>query len=250
VIRFFLFLSFGIALFATDLVKYNIYQNPNRVDLMLTFDEPYPGKISKSQTKGSMILALKDVNFPKKKIEKEIDSAFIDSLTIASLKNKILIELKSKTKIVVNASKTIDNTGLRIRIEKESAKKTNDDILMPIQQKSSPQLQSYDFGSSFLKILLTLALLITFLWLLKKWLYKRSSDWLFGKQKSEHKIEILMQRALDMKNRVVLINFEGKKYLLLLGENNLLLDTFSDDEAAFESLLQKNSKKLGDFLQS
>ncbi len=217
---------------------------------MLTFNEPYPGKISKSQTKGSMILALKGVNFPKKKVEKKVDSAFIDSLTIASLEDKILIELKSKTKIVVNASKTIDNTGLRIRIEKESAKKTDNEALMPIPQKSSPQIQNYDFGSSFLKILLTLALLIAFLWILKKWLQKKSSGWLFGEQNKEQKIKILMQRAIDMRNRVVLISFEDKKYLLLLGENNLLLDTFTDDnEAAFESLLQKNSKKLGDFLQ-
>ncbi len=243
--KVFLLLLLSTTLFATDLIKYNIYKSPQKIDLMLTFNTPYPGKISKSATSESTILALEGVNFSQKKITKKIDSSLLESLTIASMKDKILIELKPKEKITVEASKTIDSTGLRIRIEK----KAQNDLLTPIAQKRDYPLKEYDFGASFLKILLALGILIAVLWVLKKWLDKKSSGWLFGEQNNEQKIKIISQRAIDMKNRVVLIGFEDKKYLVILGENNLLLDSFNDDEA-FESLLQKNDKKLGDYLKN
>jgi flagellar biogenesis protein FliO len=237
-------------LFAAKLTEYHIYQNPDRIDLMLNFDTPWNGKISKTMQDKQTILLLEGVTFSEAEVNKQIDNALIDRVEIRPLHDKTAISLQSETPFLVNASKTIDNLGLRIRITPYF---TTDEAVTPLKPipQSKERIESDSFAFAFIKIMLVLAFLIALLWFLKKWMQKGGErSWLFGAQNStDAAIKILEQKPIDMRNRVVLVSYEERKYLLLIGEHALLIDTLGDEEASFETLLQKQGKKLGDFLK-
>ncbi len=240
-------------LWSVSLKEYTLYDKPDRIDLMLTFDAPWPGKITRTQKEKREMLMLKDVTFPRQEEVRKPDSPFLGELRIAPLKDATLIALQAKVPLKINASKTIDNTGLRIRIEPASG--AEEATLRPIPQKKNASRSTdgtSDISWAFGKVVFVLLLLTALLWFLKRWIEKRSgATWLFGERgAATEDIRILAQKPLDMRNRIVLIGYGEKKYLVLTGENALLLDRFEEDEAAFETLLQKHGKKLGDFLEN
>ena len=247
-----LFLLFTVTLlFSAKLTEYKVYQNPDRIDLMLSFDTPWSGKITKTMKENQTMLLLEGVTFSQKKVSKKIENGLIDAVEITPLPDKTAIVLKSETPFTVNASKTIDNLGLRIRITPYFSADEALIPLHPIPQSDEQTVQDKSFSFAFIKIMLVLGLLIVLLWFLKKWMQRQGQkSWLFGAQSSgDSGIQILQQKPIDMRNRVMLIGYEERKYLVLVGENMLLLDKFEDEEAAFDALLQKQGKKLGDFLQ-
>ena len=246
-----LFLLFTTGLYATEIIKHTIYKYPDRIDLMLSFNTPYTGKISRTVKNGTTILMLNEVAFQEKKKEKKVHSDILDTLTISGMNDNTLITLTSSEKIQVNASKTVDKQGLRIRIHKAANAQHEKEALHPIPMPHIlPSHNDYDFSTAFLKMIFVLGTLILLLWFLKKWMEKKSGGtWLFGNKEEESQIKIVMQKPLDMKNRIVLLRYESREYLVLLGENNLLLDRFENEEAVFEKLLQKQGKTLGDYLE-
>ena len=245
----FLLLIGSVFLYATTITEQKVYAKEDRVDLMLTFDTPYEGKISKTTKEGDTILLLDKLD-AKEKFSKTLTSPIIDQITVASGEGKVLIKLQSSHPIQVEASKTIDKRGMRIRIKSDFLAQ-HDTTLKPIPAPIETPATDYNFSFAFMKVMFVLGGLILLLWFLKKWLEKRNNqNWLFGKDGTQEDIKVLQQKPIDMKNRVVLLGYEEKKYLLLLGENNLLLDKFEDEEAAFEKLLQKNGKKLKDYLEA
>ena len=206
----FLFVS---AIHATEIVKHTIYTYPDRIDLMLNFDTPYTGKISRTVKNGTTILMLNKVTFPEKIVEKKIDSDIINTLKITKRNDKTLITLSAPKEIQVNASKTVDKRGLRIRIHKAVFAKPQVEALHPIPTPKVVTTQKeYSFSSAFLKIIMVLGALIAILWFLKKWLEKnRFGNWLFGNKEEVSQIKIVMQKPLDMKNRVVLFSYENRE---------------------------------------
>ena len=245
----FLFVS---ALHANEIVKHTLYKYPDRIDLMLSFDIPYTGKISRTVKNNATILMLDKVTFPEKILEKKIDSDIINTLKITKHNDKTLITLTAPKELQVNASKTVDKRGLRIRIHKAVFTKPQVEALHPIPTPNVVSVQNkYSFSSAFLKIIIVLGAIIAILWFLKKWMEKnRFGNWLFGNKEEVSQIKIVMQKPLDMKNRVVLFSYANREYLVLLGESNLLLDRFGNEEEVFEKLLQKEGKTLGEFLET
>ena len=73
-----------------------------------------------------------------------------------------------------------------------------------------------DYSLSYLKMLLALGAIVGFLlWLKKYILSKNFSDI----QKSDD-IKIITQKPLDTKNKITLISFKNKEYLLLVGDSS------------------------------
>lgn len=234
---------------AATLREYNLFEQPDRFDLMLTFDTPYPGKISKSVGDNGTVLILRGVTYDNGQVQKAVHLPFLESVAIIPMKDATQITFKSDGKLKINASKTVDNRGLRIRVEPDTP--LSEEKIRPISSHETAPQKPYDFGFAFFKVILILILLMLLLWLLKRWIEKkRESSWLFGEKEKSEAIRLLAQKPIDMKNRVALIAYEERKYLVLLGENNLLLDRIEDEEATFEKLLQKHGKKLGDYLET
>lgn len=253
---------------ATTLLTYNVYERSDRIDLMLSFDSPYDGSITKKMGKNITILTLSDLTYDQL-IEKSIDSAIVQEITIEPNNDKTNIILKSDHKISVIASKTVDGFGLRIRSKQI---KTNANLPTIKSTNTANESSNQTFlqtkanedliDSRYISVIVVLLILLGFMFWLKnrvtntKLSVKEKNSWLFqGNKNNSEKIEVnvLHKKQVDKNNSVVLLEFEGQKYLVMTGNSNLLLDKFNgneiNDNLEFEKAFEQNRQKLDEYLR-
>ncbi len=85
-----------------------------------------------------------------------------------------------------------------------------------------------DYSLAYLKMLLALGAIVAFLLWLKKYLIKKNFNDI---QKSDD-IKIIIQKPLDTKNKITLISFKNKEYLLLVGDSGYKIDEFEKEKTA------------------
>ncbi|NOX15514.1 MAG: flagellar biosynthetic protein FliO [Epsilonproteobacteria bacterium] len=253
---------FATLSFSANLLTYNIYERTDRVDIMLSFDSPYEGKIYQTNDKQTTTLKLEDLSF-NKIIQKKINSKIIQYLTIQPNKNNLKIILQSKNSIGVIASKTADGFGLRIRAT--PIKTYSKELISPYSTNANNAQNLQTFKDSSLLdtryvivIIFLFALLLFMFWIKRKFAKRENLDiensWLFKKGTARQQdIKILKKKMIDTNNSVVLVEFENKKYLIASGNSNVLLDTFGqtelEDSSEFEKAFEDNRKKLDDYLK-
>ena len=258
---FFILLLCLTSSFSASLLTYNIYERNDRVDVMLSFDVPYEGKIyEKSSDNGKeLTLVLEGVTY-NESIRKDIASSIVQELLINPIGQSTDVTLKSNQKIALNASKTVDGFGLRIRVMTQNATtrvETNPSVTQ------LPQLQNesiVDFR--YILVVGTLFILVILLYIIRNRVNsklsiskesKRTGSWLFKNSQNNDSVKILHQKPLDQNNKIVLIEYNNKQYLIVSGGSNVLLDKFSkkdlSDEGEFNSVFEQNRQKLDEYLQ-
>lgn len=249
---------------SANLLTHNIYERTDRIDVMLSFDSPYEGKISQRRGKNITTLNLSDLSYDKL-IEKNINSNILQAITIEPSKDSINVILKSENSIGVIASKTVDGFGLRIR-SKPTAKTPQNQVnststvitKTPLSTKPTEDL----VDGRYLSVILLLSIMILFMFWLKKRVTKKSeqvktqNSWLFkedNKNLPSSEVNVLHQKQIDNSNSVVLLEFEDRKYLVMTGNSNVLLEKFSKgdikDDSDFEKAFEDNRKKLDEYLK-
>ena len=244
-------------LHATSITRFTISQTPDHVNLLLQFDTPYRGSVAKTRKKEVTQLLLEKLTAHKPQTQKRFNLPWLRQIALLGEKDRVRILLEGDEKLHIEASKTVDNRQMRIRIEKATAMPDTQNRSLqtssprPIPDTSAPARNDLDVGFSFFKIMIVLAALIVLLWWLRRRLQRGGGQsWLFGDKEDQESIKIIRQKPIDMKNRITLVEYEGRRYLLLLGENNLLLDRFEESEdEIFERLLAKKGKKLKTYLE-
>lgn len=268
--RFLLLLFISLPIFASNLLTYNIYERGDRVDIMLSFDSAYDGSLKQQSGNGVTDLFLSDLVIDND-IDKSINSDIIQNLFITTTADKTAtkVELKWNEPISITASKTADKFGLRIRVAKlNQAIKT---VIPPnIKTKDSTNV-SYDIDSKYITVIIILFVLLIVLFFVKKMIMKQkiaaNSPFTVSKGTPTKKqqsvknsfvpvgdgVEVLYEKSLDETNKVALLSFEGKRYLVLFGSSNVLLDKFGEDkikdEEDFEVFFEENRQKLGRYLE-
>jgi hypothetical protein len=275
--NFIFFLLFSTTLFGTNILSYNIYDRSDRVDIMLTFDTPYEGKIVKSSHASKIVLKLYGVKIESTKI-KTVNSKFLQTLTISPMAQytQIVAKLPSNN-IVLKASKTRDAYGLRLRfyIPQATTNETAVNASTP-NLSALPTKSTTDISTSYYIVVTLLIVGIIILLLLKKKIAnspqntkQNTPSWLFKNQfmkttpqeqqapsasKNADMVTIRFQKPLNEKNSVVMFDCLNQSYLLLLGEhNNILLDKFTDNipttQSEFDSILQEKHTELEEYLK-
>lgn len=254
--RFFVCLLLAaLTLNASNLLTHNIYERSDRVDIMLSFDAPYGGRILQKKEEGVIVLTLEDLYF-NQFVERGINSAIVQELTIEPAQNNTLVFLKSTQDIAVIASKTVDGFGLRIRARPANAPAQ----ATPITTAPLPATQSQSLiDGRYLSVIgVMLLLLLVLFWLKRKVAHlpkaAPSASWLFPKGASgKEPMKVLFQKPLDNTNKVVLLEFESHQYLIVTGTSNLLLDRFNEgkvkDENTFKDVFEQNRQKLDEYLR-
>ncbi len=254
-----LFLLLNISLYATTLLTYNIYNIDNRVDIMLSFDTPYNGKIYLKKDNKNFIITLKNISF-NQIITKNINSKIINKIKIIPVKNDINIILNSNSNINISASKTIDSFGLRIRatIKKNTLKKTTVTQQNNWKPNFKTDTNNYSNSRYYILIIFLIIMVLVLLYIKKKFVSTSGkSNWLFKSKFSfkEQQIKIIHRKQIDRQNSVVILEYKDKRYLVLTGNSNQLLDKFDangkeeDKEDDFEKIFTENRKKLDEFLK-
>ncbi len=257
--RIFLLLALPLFLFGSKILSYNVYERSNRVDIMITFDTPYEGTLSKTKKNNTIILKLKDASIEAPKI-KNISTSYLHKMTITPINSHTEIILKIAQDVSMTASKTSDAYGLRLRFSKEapvkkqdSASKTQDLVTDALPTKQVNELNK----SYYIVIAILLLGIIIMLWIKRKMgppTAKGKQPWLFKGLPKKEGISVRFQKPLDPKNRVVMLDHGDQSYLVVIGTSNVLLDKYVGDkpittQSEFDKVLEENRTELDSYLQ-
>lgn len=157
-----------LPLYSVELISYNIYDRNDRVDLMLSFDNAYNGKISQKKEKNLTLLTFSDLTYSKDEL-KELNSQLVDKISISSKNNNTYIMLQNKQNINLELSSINDKFGVRIRAI-EQGKANIESVVSPITTANNSQelmpkskstsLEGYDYTTYILVMLILVILLI------------------------------------------------------------------------------------------
>jgi len=259
-----LFFAFS---FGATLLNQNIYERENRIDLMLSFDSVYEGRISRSQIEDVIVVTLWDATV-KSTFSKELNHPLIQKIEILNLEpNQISIYFFPNSQVNIIAARTGDSYGLRLRIiEKEATSQgaPQDDKEFSFVQNESEQTpklaiqtkEDLELSTGYIVTVSALFLLALALFLLKRKISTSKDSWLLPaafKGKKPHTINVKFQKALDVKNRVVLLEYGGREYLTIIGNSNILLDTFEEGKVVtnddFDKIFRQNQERLNEYLK-
>jgi len=232
-----LIIFFGVLLFSANLINVNFFPQKNKIDVLFSLDNKFSGKVV--EVKKNEFLITNIVSF--KSYDKKFNDLFVKEIQISPNEKGILIKLFTTANYKTSVALTPDGYGLRFRIE-DKVKRTNNESLTFSSQQKELDYVTYLISIS---ILLVLALILYF--------FRKKLN---PKLPAKSNLNILFQKPLDAKNRIALIEFNNRKYLVIVGNSNILLDVFDENminisnQASFEEYLKSNqeiSKKLDTF---
>ncbi len=268
--RYLIFLLLvSTTLWGAKVLSYNVYDRSDRVDVMITFDTPYEGIIRQNQQNSSFIIKLEEASIEEAK-SKTIESKYLNRVDILPQENSVEIVARANDNISMMASKTADSYGLRLRFS------TKTDAPSLINQTNSPLPTKSDneLSYSYYVVIAILLIGVGVLFYLKQSITKKlppqprknAQPWLFEDKQppiepvvattpsivgSDAAISVRFQKKLDEQNSVVMLVYGDMSYLMLLGQNPILLDKFKDNVAItqsdFENLLHNKRQELDNY---
>ena len=279
---FTLFASF-VYLQAGNLLTYNLYSRAENFDIVLGFDEPYNAQIRQQNQDGKIILFLENT-----KIKKNFSQA-LNSISIMNFQGQMLgIELKSDKNLQITPARNADKKTMLIRItpkaisnfselgaQKTSSvdgkytslitllsllcialviiKKRLDKKIKNAKTAKSVQKNPSSSGNSR-KIEQSVEQKLK--QNTQKNIESKKTDFASELANADFDIEntakIIFEKPLDNINKVVLFEHNARKYLVLTGSSNVLLDRFGEDnirtQSDFELFFEQNKNMLANFI--
>ena len=217
-------LMLAVPLFAVNLIDIKSFIDKNEsVNITLSFDGAFNGEIVEKRDKEAVLLTLNGVNYGKKET-RTLNSPLISEMLISPDKNKTSIMLKAAENVRVNAEKINNGTGIMVRALSQNAQGggLNLTALTLNDSQQSVRFQGYDFTNYVLILVLLFVLLGIFWWLSRSLKKGRFA----GKE-----FRVLFQRPLDKSNKFAIIEYDSKRYTMILGTSNILLDSVDLNEA-------------------
>lgn len=259
-------------LYGSKILSYNIYDRTDRVDIMITFDTPYEGVIKQSISDSTITIKLEGASIESSKI-KQLSSKYIKAVSITPMQDYTQVVAQVPPSVNLQASKTSDAYGLRLRFTTQTASDENAKELKDVDNpllSSLPTKKSEDISMSYYVVVSILILGVVVLFYIKSKVSssqnngKELASWLFKdekeikkepiKQTEPNSVSIRFQKSLNSENSVVLLDFNEQSYLVLMGKNNILLDKFTDNKPVtqddFNFILQSRHKELDNFLNN
>lgn len=234
ILRLCVLLILALPLCAVKLIKYEIHNEQNKsVNITLSFDGVYNGKIDEKRDKEAVFLTLSGVSYPKEEI-RAINSPLITKILLSPnpKENKTTLILQAKNDVRVNTQAINDNTGLMIRALDKNAP-TNAGIL----SKQEPQKNSFEPKFDYTNYIFIVTLLFLLLGVL--WWLSRS----MRKGRNTKEFRVIFQRPLDRQNKFVVLEFGSKSYVMILGTSNVLLETIDKNDTPNVSTKPKPTEK-------
>lgn len=265
-------------LFGSKILSYNIYDRNDHVDIMLTFDTPYEGVLRQNRQGDVIAIKLEQASIDSP-IVKTITSDYLQKLTISPNADQIEIVANVPANVILQASKTSDSYGLRLRFNPSLASPLQDSLSAQNTTTNTllPTKQGNEFEQSYYVVIGILIVGIAILFWLKQGISKKTlkmrdepkTPWSFKTEKPKNPllsstaslsntlggggVQIRFQKTLDSSHSVAMLDFGTQSYLVLLGNNTILLDKFQDNipisQNEFETMLQSKHQELDGFFQ-
>lgn len=254
---------------AATLLNQNLYERENRVDLMLSFDSTFDGRVSKTRFDNTVIVTLSNA-MAENSFAQELHHEFLQKVNIErSMSDQILVTFTSDKAIDILAARTGDGYGLRLRAVAaqdpippvHAAVETTEVTDQEFAPQQEPTLaietrDNLELSTSYIVTVSVLVAIAIVLFIIKRKVTTGKDNWLmpsgFSSSKPK-KFDIKFQKVLDSKNKLVLMRYEDREYLTIIGNSNILLDTFENGKIAskdgFEEVFEKNKERLNDYLK-
>lgn len=223
-------------LFAANLINVNFFEQNKKLDILFSLDTKFKGTVIKDSKNKFFISNI----ISNKEFKKSFNNYFVKNIIIIPSKKGVLVSIDANKKYKTSVALTPDGYGVRFRIT---------DISKQLVQK--PQITyASDNGIDYVSYFIAVSILIILAIIL--WIFKKK---LKTKLPLKGNLDIIFQRPLDAKNKIALIEFNKRKYLIVIGNSNILLDIFDENminiktQNEFEDYLQKEdiNKKLDSF---
>lgn len=219
---------------------------------MLSFDNAYNGDIKKIKDKDLFLLTFKNLYYPKEKIE-NLNSTFLEKFKINSKDNNLYITFKSKEDIDVSLTNINNKFGIRIRIipqkilEQQKEQNLNLSVLNTIKKTENKNtLADYDY-TNYIYVMAVLIGLVVVLFILKRNLNSKIGL-------NIESFDIVFQRPLDRNNNFTILEYNNKRYAMVIGNSNILLEKYDaptdikKDENSFDAMFEQNKKRIQDLI--
>lgn len=275
-----LLLLLSILASGSKILTYNIYDRNDRVDVMLTFDTPYEGVLRQNQEGNQITIKLEQATLDAP-IIKNVTSAYLNKISVTPNAEELIITANVADHVSLQASKTSDSYGLRLRFSAPSSLSSSPLLSSEnsnVRQTSGlPTKQSNEFEQSYYVVIALLLIGIGVLFWLKQSITKKANalrnepktPWLFNNTTVPNTgippvspisntiesggVHVRFQKVLDTNHTVAMLDYGTMSYLVLLGNNTLLLDKFQDNipitQNDFENMLQSKHRELDGFFQ-
>ena len=224
-----LILVLAVFLYGANLIDVNFFKGENKLDILFSLDDKFNGKIIKVGGNRYLIKGIETSN----DIEKNFNKFFLNSIIVTPKEGGVVLEIVSDKKYKVDVALTPDGYGIRFRIKNLKPKSV-------ISKPNMPPAEGFSFVRYFIVVAILIILAIILLYLKKKSFAKLPS--------LKNDMRVLSQKFVDAKNKVVLFEYQNRKYLMLIGNTNILLDVFDEDfktpknELEFDEMLKLNNK--------
>lgn len=267
-----LLLMWILSVFAwgSQILGYNIYDKHNLVDIVFTFDTPFEGTLRQNTQGNTIIIKLEGASISAQ-MEKTIASDYLQNLQLIPSGNEVQVVATVANGVILQASKTSDSYGLRLRFTSAvpaGAKDTNSngfslDTAM-INQITLVLLALLVIGFGFLfwvkRPVKTPSILSDETVSESKWSTLDPSDLAsittgtpLSNTSASDELHIRFQKTLDPVHSVAMLDYGTQSYLVLLGNNALLLDKYQENvpitQLEFETLLRTKHHELDHFFQ-
>ena len=236
-LRLFCFLALSCLGLSAEIINYKVYPFDNKVDIVFHFDAPFAKEITKSRKNGISVITIDErAKFTLDTLA--VNHPLLDkmSLDYSQDQTNVLID---ENNITLNISQADNGFSVRFRItSREKLPLLRESIASNLPLKES----SVGYTQYAISFILVLAILGVY-WFIKRKVLK------IDPKNSQLQTNILYQRSIDVKTKIVLMQVNDRQYLVLLGAgHSLLLDTFYENttvsnEKDFEKILHNMKDK-------
>ena len=264
--------------FAANLLSYDFTIQDDYVDIMLEFDEPFNDKIRQQNANGLTFLLFDNLNTNNASTN-NLDSKILEAISILNADKSLQIQIKSANKLKIMVAKSTDALSMRARITNAA-----------LDFSAINTQENADLDNRYISVIVVLGVLCVILLIIKRAIVlkqkklnekpstknqKLSFDIPAQTQKKQENnevdkanvkfdldfgldnandVKILCQKSLDEQNKLMLLKYENRKYLVLVGNSNVMLDRFGEDKISnkndFELFFEENKHKLNKYLAS
>jgi hypothetical protein len=254
-------------IFAASLLSMSVNENSDAVEINLSFDSQFDGYIEQNSSGKTVVLKISGIAIDSKKDVALSQNSLISKITMQKDGvSAAQLVFDTKKDISFEALKNNDGYKLQLKITPQIAAVTQKSEAnatpMPKAQAAEavkPQTED-EISWRYVVVVSFLAFLVAVMFYIKKrvasggakggWLLPKS----FKPEAKQEEVQVITQSFLDPNNKLMLVEYGGVKYLLLVGNTNLVIDRYYADDANmqpddFKQVMIENERKLSEFLK-
>jgi len=217
-------LTSSLYLFAVNLSSVTSTQEADTIKFVLNFDGSFNGSTEQNRTEKGLLLTFSGLNVEQRK-DFSFDGSFVQKAVLAKIgQDQAVLYLETANQLNTEVVKTADGQKLTLVVTQKPMLNAQQQV-EPIKDSSLDML-----GWRYVVVIIFMVILILILFVVKKKVQNGANRTISSMlSKGEDDINIVSQRFIDNANRLMLIEYDNAKYLILVGASSMVIDKFYDN---------------------